>query len=58
MVADLGMVWDQPAGLTAEGKFGFGHEYFHNTMLWALPLAVLGEDVRRSCGQDFVQRII
>ena len=58
MVADLGMAWDQPAGLTAEGKFGFGHEYFHNTMLWALPLAVLGEDVRRSCGQGFVQRII
>ena len=44
-VFGLGMAWDMPNGITAEGEWYSGHEYWHNTMLWVLPLAVLGEDL-------------
>ena len=46
MVVDGQMAWDMPACVTPEGKAGYGLEYYHNTMLWALPMAVLGEDLR------------
>ena len=46
MVVDGQMAWDMPAHLTPEGKTGVGLEYYHNTMLWTLPMAVLGEDLR------------
>jgi len=43
MVCDGDMAWDQPCMLKPDGSFGFGIEYYHNTMLWVVPLALLGE---------------
>jgi hypothetical protein len=45
MVVDGQMAWDMAAHLTQEGKTGVGLEYYHNTMLWAMPMAVLDEDL-------------
>jgi hypothetical protein len=53
------MAWDQPCMLTPDGEVGFGIEYYHNTMLWVLPMAVLGEDLKSTAGVGgFVYRII
>jgi uncharacterized protein (DUF608 family) len=46
MVVNGQMAWDMPACVTPEGKAGYGLEYYHNTMLWMLPMAVLGEDLK------------
>ncbi|MBI2842882.1 MAG: hypothetical protein HYX78_05735 [Armatimonadetes bacterium] len=43
------MAWDMPCMLNVDGTRSWGLEYYHNTMLWVLPLAILGEDVRASC---------
>jgi uncharacterized protein (DUF608 family) len=45
MVVDGQMAWDMAAHVTQEGKTGAGLEYYHNTMLWAMPMAVLDEDL-------------
>jgi uncharacterized protein (DUF608 family) len=59
MVVDGQMAWDMAAHVTQEGKTGVGLEYYHNTMLWTLPLAILGEDLS-SNGADtgFAGRVI
>ena len=46
LVVDLQMAWDMPGGLDPEGNHRWGLEYYHNTMLWTLPVAVLGQDLR------------
>ena len=57
-VFGLGMAWDMPNGITAAGEWYSGHEYWHNTMLWVLPLAVLGEDLATaSATRGFAHRI-
>jgi hypothetical protein len=33
--------------LTPEGEVGFGIEYYHNTLLWTLPIAILEEDLEQ-----------
>ncbi len=59
MVLKKSMAWDQPCMLTPDGDVGFGIEYYHNTMLWVLPLAVLGEDLKSTAGAGgFVHRIL
>ena len=59
MVMDLSMTWAMPGGLTPEGDFLWGHEYWQNTMLWALPLVVLGETMRATAAPGgFAHRII
>jgi hypothetical protein len=58
-VFGLGMAWDMPNSMTAEGEWYAGHEYWHNTMLWVLPLAVLGESLASSSAPGgFAHRII
>ncbi|MBI2841990.1 MAG: hypothetical protein HYX78_01170 [Armatimonadetes bacterium] len=58
IVISRNMAWDQPALLKVDGTRGFGMEYYHNTMLWAFPLAVLGQDIRAACSPGgFVERV-
>ena len=48
-----------PLGGLGTGFITLCTEYYHNTMLWTLPMAVLGEDLR-SYGADtgFAGRVI
>ena len=50
LVIDLPMAWDMPVMLRADGEHAWGLEYFHNTMLWVLPIAILGQDLAIICG--------
>ena len=45
LVIDLPMAWDMPVMLNADGEHAWGLEYYHNTMLWVLPTAILGQDL-------------
>ena len=47
MVVEGDMAWDQPCMLTPDGEVGFGIEYYHNTMLWTIPMALLGQDLKQ-----------
>ena len=59
LVIEKAFAWDMPAHMTADGDVAFGLEYYHNTMLWILPIAVLGQNLRTFCGpQGFAHRII
>ena len=58
-VFGLGMAWDLSLAITPGGEWYCGHEYWHNTMLWILPLAVLGEDLSRTTAPGgFVHAVI
>ena len=48
-VVELKMPWDMPGGLDPDGEHRWGLEYYHNTMLWTLPVALLGQDLRTFC---------
>jgi uncharacterized protein (DUF608 family) len=50
LVVEGAMAWDMPAHVTVDGECGSGLEYYHNTMLWTLPIAVLGQDLKAFCG--------
>jgi len=60
VVCDVKMPWDQIWGLVADsGGHAGGIEYYHNSMLWAFPAAVLGEDLKTFCAPSgLVGRII
>ncbi len=49
MVMEQSMAWDMPAHRTPEGDLAAGREYYHNTMVWILPMAVLGQDLKTFC---------
>ena len=50
--------WDQPTHLKPDGSLYRSLEYYHNTMLWMFPLAILGEDVTASCAPGgFMARV-
>jgi uncharacterized protein (DUF608 family) len=46
MVIDLQRPWDMPCGLDADGNHLWGLEYYNDSMLWTLPVALLGQDTR------------
>jgi len=52
MVMEKSMAWDMPCQLTPEGDVAAGLEYYHNTMLWTLPIAVLGQNLKTFCAPD------
>ena len=59
LVMDLQRPWDMPCGLGTEGEHRWGLEYYHNTMLWMLPIAVLGQHLKSYCAPGgFVDRIV
>ena len=59
LVIEKSNAWDMPCQMTADGDVAFGLEYYHNTMLWTLPIAVLGQSLRTFCGpQGLANRII
>lgn len=45
MCLEKEMTWDMPCVMTPDGDCAFGMEYYHNTMLWTLPLALLNESM-------------
>jgi uncharacterized protein (DUF608 family) len=55
-----GYTWDQPCIIQATtGERTSGYDYSQNMMLWALPAAVEGTDMRRQCAPGaFIDRII
>ena len=54
-----GWTWDHPSHFRADGDRMVGHDYYHNTMLWALPAAILKQDLAAFCASGgFVDRII
>ncbi len=54
-----GYTWDQPTHLGPDGKQLVGHDYYHNTMLWALPAAVLQQDLPQlSAPSGFLDRVL
>ena len=58
-VFGLGMAWNLTLSITPTGEWYCGHEYWHNTMLWILPLAALGEDLAGTASPGgFVSNIV
>ncbi len=54
-----GWTWDHPSHYRANGDRMVGHDYYHNTMLWALPAAILKQDLATFCAPGgLVDRII
>ncbi|MBI2844025.1 MAG: hypothetical protein HYX78_11555 [Armatimonadetes bacterium] len=50
--------WDQPVMVKIDGTRAWGLEYYHNPMLWVLPLAVLKQDVGTACSSGgFIDRV-
>ena len=41
--------WNMPAILDGEGGVRYGDDYYHNTILWALPAAIYGQDLSKFC---------
>ena len=59
IVVDEKMAWDMPLCLNPKGGHGSGLEYYHNPMLWTLPMAVLGEDLKRyTSDAGFARRVV
>jgi uncharacterized protein (DUF608 family) len=52
VIAPPVMAWDMPAHMRQDGGRAVGLEYYHNTMLWTLPIIVLGQDLRAFCAPD------
>ena len=46
MVIDLQRPWDMRCGLDADGNHLWGLEYYRNTIIWTLPVALLGHDLK------------
>ena len=55
-----GYTWNQPCIVqAATGERIGGYDYYQNLILWALPAAVEGTDMRRHCAPGgFIERII
>jgi hypothetical protein len=59
LLVDLGMGWDMPQGLDAEGNHRIGLEYYHNSMLWSLPPALKRQSLSEFCAPgELVDRIV
>lgn len=55
-----GDVWNQPNIVSGDtGRRIYGSDYYQNMVLWSLPAALSGHDLRQSCAPDsLVDRII
>jgi uncharacterized protein (DUF608 family) len=54
-----GWAWDHPSHIQADGERMVGHDYYHNPMLWALPAAVLRQDLASFCAPGgIVDRVL
>ena len=59
LVIDSKVTWDMPSHISPTGPAPTGNDYYHNTMLWSLPMAVFGQDLRSfSAPGGFLDRII
>jgi len=59
LVIRQNMAWDMPCMVKGDGTLALGLEYYHNTMLWSFPMAVLHQDLRTACSPGgFYYRII
>jgi uncharacterized protein (DUF608 family) len=55
-----GHTWDLPNMVRGDtGQRGFGTDYYQDMMLWALPAAIAGQDLKASCAAGgLIQRVI
>lgn len=55
-----GLAWDTPNLVRGDtGKRIFGTDYYQDMMLWALPMVMSGQDIKRGCAPDsLVDRVI
>ncbi len=54
-----GWTWDHPSHFQADGDRMVGHDYYHNTLLWAVPAALLKRDLAGFCAPaGLVDRIL
>jgi non-lysosomal glucosylceramidase len=52
------MAWEMPAYVGLDGTRAIGLEYYHNTMLWILPMALLNQGMKDICSDGgFVSRV-
>lgn len=62
MVCKWGYMWDMPNIIRGDqdtGERAFGHDYYQDMMLWALPAALAGQDMTEPCKPaGLVSRII
>ena len=60
IVLRQGRAWDAPNMLRGDtGEVTYGSDYYQNLMLWALPIAIQGRDLRTACAPGgLVERVI
>ena len=63
MVIDHGLAWKMPVMVDLDKETNetkpIHQDYYHNSSLWVIPPAILGQDVRRFCAPGgFVHRIL
>ena len=59
MVIGQNMAWDMPAHVAEDGSTMNSLEYYHNSMLWVLPLCVLKQDIATAWAPGgFVERVV
>ena len=51
--------WDHPSHFQADGERMVGHDYYHNTLLWAVPSALLRQNLVEFCAPGgLVDRVL
>lgn len=59
MVCNQGWTWDMPVLFNGKAVGQYGTDYYQNMLLWALPAAMEGKDLRSPCEPGgLVERII
>ena len=59
-IIQTGLAWDQPNIIKGDtGERVYGGDYYQNMMLWTVPAAAAGQDLREFCGPGgLVDRVI
>jgi len=60
IVLRQGLEWDMPNNINPEtGKVNFGTDFYQMMILWALPLALSGQDISSACASGgFIDRVL
>lgn len=62
IVCEKGYTWDQPNLLRGDmdtGEAIYGHDYYQNMILWIMPAAIAGQDIKTYCASGgLVDRVI
>jgi hypothetical protein len=58
IVLNDGAVWELPNILDAGGHVIHGVDFYQMMILWALPLALDGQDIAEACADGIVSRVL